>query len=217
MRQSWKESAILREMNHINIVKLLHTEGHYLYMEVVEDSDLIEWCQTQSYMTLDVIKKIALQMMRALLYLKDMGVIHRDIKPDNIMINHTTHFIKLVDFGLACWEDDVVGLAGTVRYMAPECFDRGEFSSESDLYSAAMTMYAVAARRMPLDKTSDLIVPEIRSKTFDYRKALKKARERLGRLYLSTDFEAWFKECTHIDVWKRFNVEQSIRHPFLAS
>lgn len=217
IRQSWKEGAILREMDHINIVKLLYAEDHYLYMEMVEDTDLIGWCQLQSYMTLGVIRKIAFQLMQALLYLKDIGVIHRDIKPDNIMINHTTHFIKLVDFGLACWESDDKGLAGTVRYMAPECFENCEFSSESDLYSAAMTIYAVAARRMPLGKSSSSIVLLIRRNAFDYKKAINKSRRHLNDLYVNEAFGEWFKGCTLINVSKRFSVEQSMRHTFFAS
>src|SRR3989304_1805582 len=104
--QTIHEGRVLAKLRHPNIVRLIDSNDKYIIMEHVMGCDLVEWVVEESFdVSLTIIKQIAFQLFQALKYLKETHVIHRDIKPDNIMIDPRTYFIKLVDFGLACFEE----------------------------------------------------------------------------------------------------------------
>lgn len=218
--QSKREGDILSRLDHVNIVKMLYTQGPHIYMEFVPDTDIIEWIETRFVHTIipmKIIKCIAYQLMQVLIYLKEQRVVHRDIKPDNIMIDHKSHFIKVVDFGLACLETDTVKFGGTLRYMAPECISEHTFSFKSDLYSAAFTIYAIALQRIPLRSYSTEILTNLMMHAiFNYEMELKKAMHKIIKVRGSTEFRNWFKLCSLPNPSKRIDVQAASEHPFLA-
>ena len=94
------------------------------------------------------------QMLHAFARAHSEGVIHRDIKPRNIMITQAGQ-VKVTDFGLAKLRRDdggstvTQGMAGTIRYMSPEQVQGGTIDPRSDLYSLGMTMYEMLAGKLP--------------------------------------------------------------------
>lgn len=98
--------------------------------------------------------------MSALLYChEEVQVIHRDIKPDNIMLDHKGQAI-LVDFGVAALfeEDDIIkGTAGSMRYFSPEIVQTGDkkvFGTKTDVWAFGVTLFQLATNRFPFNASS---------------------------------------------------------------
>lgn len=101
----------------------------------------------------DVAKQVDLlvQMLMALAYLHRRGVIHRDVKPTNVLVDSAGQ-VQVLDFGLAAQMDSQVEApGGTVAYMAPELLDEGAPSVVSDLYAVGVIAYELFAGRHPFD------------------------------------------------------------------
>ena len=95
------------------------------------------------------IKSVFRQLVSVLQYLHLLGIIHRDIKPDNILLikDEQTWKAKITDFGvstiLARPEDLAFSLSGSFQYMAPECFkeEKGGYGCKVDIWAAGITLY----------------------------------------------------------------------------
>jgi hypothetical protein len=149
------EIETLRKLRHPHVVRLLgfgEQDGHPFYaMELVEgsslDSELLrgrrfDWRETTG---------IGIQVCRALHHAHQRGVIHRDIKPGNLLLDGEGR-VKLSDFGIARLFGGVRithpgGVLGTAEYMAPEQAEGRPADARSDLYSLGAVLYALLAGR----------------------------------------------------------------------
>src|SRR5256885_3993655 len=106
---------------------------HFLTMEFVTGEDLARRPRPELSERIDA---LAVRCLRALDYIHSRGLLHNDIKPQNIMI-HPPFQVKLLDFGLAGSQAESVqpGLSGTLHYIAPERFGDRSIDGRSDLYS----------------------------------------------------------------------------------
>lgn len=128
----------------------------FIVMEFVDGwtlADVIEKGPVDSIKARPVLE----QMLEAFARAHGGGVIHRDIKPRNIMLTQTGK-VKVTDFGLAKLRQDdgggstvTQGMAGTARYMSPEQIQGTKIDHRSDLYSLGMTMYEMLAGQLPFD------------------------------------------------------------------
>jgi serine/threonine protein kinase len=144
MRHEAKAAA---RVSHPNLV-VLHDMGEdeeaglYLVFEYVEGPTLKQRLEKGPLKTVDV-ARLARELGQALRFAHDAGVLHRDVKPDNVILSITG--AKLVDFGIARVPDSTLthqgGLLGTPAYSAPETFRAGTFSPQSDQFSLAATIY----------------------------------------------------------------------------
>jgi serine/threonine protein kinase len=169
-----REAQLLAQLNHPNVVRVLDFEDHptrpYLVMEFVEGftaADLIEQSQRVSpARALEIVIDVAAGLEAAW----KLGIIHRDVKPANVLVTRTAGS-KLVDFELAaCARSDVappdrtVGCgAGTVGYMSPEAIGRAPVDHRSDIYSLGATLFHLAAGRLPFtgDSQYEIIFKQI--------------------------------------------------------
>jgi tRNA A-37 threonylcarbamoyl transferase component Bud32 len=140
----WAEAQLLASLQHPNIVTIFDIvrERGWLVMELMQ-ANLRDRLQGRQ-MDLRSLKTALAHCLRALKYLHSRGVIHGDIKPSNLMIDHRKR-VKLGDFGLArrVSDDDGSLLKGTAKYIAPEVVsdDFGEVGPQSDLYSLGFSCY----------------------------------------------------------------------------
>lgn len=166
-----REIRIHSDLNHPNIVKAVDhfmTESGqaFFFMELLDGITL------QRFMNADSDQKISLeercsilgQLLDALEYAHDMKVIHRDLKPDNIMLTRQAGAwrVKVLDFGLAKIQDDLQKLTstgvllGTPEYMSPEHCSGREPDGRSDLYSYAVVAYQLLSGALPYEAETDI-------------------------------------------------------------
>jgi serine/threonine-protein kinase len=140
----WTEAQLLASLQHPNIVTIFDIvrDRGWLVMELMQ-ANLRDRLQGRQ-MDLKSLKTTLAHCLRALKYLHSRGVLHGDLKPSNLMIDHRKR-VKLGDFGLARRVSDEDGslLKGTAKYIAPEVVsdDFGEVGPQSDLYSLGFSCY----------------------------------------------------------------------------
>jgi eukaryotic-like serine/threonine-protein kinase len=157
------EIETLRKLRHPNIVRLFGfgEQDAYLFyaMELVDGSSLEQELRQGRRFDWREVTRIGIELCRALRHAHDRGVIHRDIKPGNVLLAGDGQ-VKLSDFGIArlFGNSRLTGIGnvlGTAEYMAPEQAEGRPVDVRADLYSLAALMYALLARR-PLFKTKSL-------------------------------------------------------------
>ncbi len=129
---------------------------YYLTMEYVEGISLRELIDTRNRLGTEATLAIASQLAQSLAAAHEQGVIHRDIKPQNLLVDSTGN-LKVMDFGVARLAERPSGLTetgmviGTPAYMSPEQMLGEEFDHRCDLYAAGVVMYECLTGRLPFD------------------------------------------------------------------
>lgn len=144
------EFKLVQSLQHPYVIKyhdLIHQDNvHYLVMEYFDalTLDRLALCLNQ-----DDLWTITEQLLEVLTYLHSKNIVHSDIKPDNILFDGKQ--IKLIDFGLSNYNDQIGTMCGTLDYMAPEQILREEqFDSRPrDLWSAGVTLYELWTQQLP--------------------------------------------------------------------
>jgi serine/threonine protein kinase len=152
-------------VNHPNVVKVLHfgrDHGQfYLAMELVEKGSLDDLMAIQKRIAEAQVLEVGTQIAMGLGAALELDLIHRDIKPGNILFKDA-HTAKLVDFGLAIVMDEEASVRGeiwgTPYYIAPEKLDNQPEDFRSDIYSLGGTMFHALAGRPPYEADSPSMV-----------------------------------------------------------
>lgn len=144
-----REAETAASLKHKNIVSIIDS-GHadnvaYIAMEYIRGKALKEYSQPKALLPRALIIDLIAQCADALDYAHNQGVIHRDVKPANILYNHADACAKLGDFGIAHIANSTQTLAGsflgTPLYMSPEQLSGSEVDARSDIFSLGATLY----------------------------------------------------------------------------
>ncbi|MBI4862609.1 MAG: serine/threonine protein kinase, partial [Candidatus Riflebacteria bacterium] len=150
-----REIRVLAGLSHPNIVRVFDCgefDGCPFYsMEIVEGGDLETRIRNGGALPLDETLRLLQQAAEALAYLHQRGLVHRDVKPANMMLDRTG-VLKLTDFGLA---RTVTGtlittegqIIGTPRYMAPEVLRGHDAAAPQDVYALALSAHEILSGR----------------------------------------------------------------------
>ena len=157
-----REAAVLANLNHPNIVSVIDRgcegETYFIVMEYVEGETLKDRLFREGKLAPEQVLQIGDQVLAGLEYAHRLGVVHRDIKPGNIMINREEK-VKIADFGLAHLAKAQGGLdvtrdhhtMGTLRYMAPEQLSSAKnIDQHTDIYSFGVCLYELLTGKLPL-------------------------------------------------------------------
>jgi len=176
--QFHQEATILAQLEHPNLVGVtdfFEEDGNaFLVMKFVEGENLAEHIERVGMLSETMVLTLAVQLLDALSYCHGKGVIHRDIKPQNIIIRPSGQAV-LVDFGLSkLWNPGdprtktVMRGMGTPEYAPPEQYDAnlGHTDQRSDIYSLGATLYHALAGKAPPTATLRIANPESFSKAW---------------------------------------------------
>ena len=164
-----REARAAASITHENVVAVHQVEksgAHglpYLVMQLISGESLEQRLTREKTMSLREVVRIGMQVANGLAAAYAQGLIHRDIKPGNILLEHSNDSVKLTDFGLARATEDVkltrTGfVSGTPMYMAPEQAMGEEPDHRSDLFSLGAVMYEMAAGQPPFTGNSALAI-----------------------------------------------------------
>ena len=161
-----REAEAASKMTHHNIVNLLDVgmdgENRYLVMEYVQGKTLKAVIQERGKLSAPLACQIAIRILSALEHAHRNGIVHRDIKPQNILVHEDGH-IKVADFGIARIADSATlthgdNVMGSVHYFSPEQA-RGEgATAASDIYSTGIVLYEMLTGRVPYDGDNPVAV-----------------------------------------------------------
>ena len=156
-----REALIVMQLNHEHIMGLhtLEVEKNkmFLVMEYIEGCTLGDILEENPQLALSAVVDIANCCAQAMDYAHERGVLHKDLKPDNIMLT-TDSIIKIIDFGTALTDEDDKEegvVEGTPTYMSPEQICALDLDARTDVYSLAMVLYEclMGAPAYPYDVT----------------------------------------------------------------
>ena len=160
-RTEAQSAAGLEHPNIVNIYDVGSENGmHYIVMEYVEGITLKTYIEKKGQLTFKETVSIAIQVARGFEAAHNKGIIHRDIKPQNIIIS-TEGKVKVTDFGIArAASSNTISadVMGSVHYASPEQARNGFVDGKSDIYSLGIVMYEMVTGRVPFDGDTTVAV-----------------------------------------------------------
>lgn len=156
-RRFYQEAETAGQLSHPNIVTIYDVgEEHdlaYIAMDYVSGSSLADFTDPDKLLPLPEVFDVGIQIARALDYAHSHKVVHRDVKPANIIYDRDSGHLKVMDFGIACLTDNSKTRTGTVLgspfYMSPEQVAGNRVDGRSDLYSLGVTLYQLLSGQLP--------------------------------------------------------------------
>ncbi len=155
------EAALVGQLHHPNVVEILDavadTDAPYLVMEYVPGVTLRRYCRADQLLPLAQIVEVGFKCAMALGYCFRRGLIHRDVKPANLLVTldgDRVRDVKVTDFGSVfnfATEQTQVYRVGSLAYMSPEQLDGATLDCRADIYSLGAVLYHLVAGRPPFD------------------------------------------------------------------
>ena len=159
-RMFLNEASLAGKLLHPHIVSIFDAvvdeDMSYIVMEYVEGGTLEKFCKPENLLGVSEVAEIIFKCVRALAFANTEGLIHRDVKPGNILHKSGTD-IKLADFGAALnvvSNKTQVAAVGSPLYMAPEIITGAKATLQSDIYAVGMVMYMMLAGRTPFEASN---------------------------------------------------------------
>ena len=164
-RRFHDESQAVAQLSHANIVSVYdvstNPDREYIVMELIDGITLKQYMERRGRMDWREAMHFITQIMRGLSHAHSRGIIHRDIKPQNIMVLRDGS-VKVADFGIACLANQGQTLTqealGSVHYISPEQARGDRIDARSDIYSAGVVLYEMLTGRLPFEGDSAVSV-----------------------------------------------------------
>jgi len=214
------EIELLRSISHPNIVQLYETMEDpttiYLILEYVKGMDLFDISDILGTLRPASVVALLTPLLSAISYLHSRGIVHHDIKPENIIIDYSQNTLKLTDFGSARPVTSSNAVCGTLNYMAPEVLlnmrgARNVCDKAVDVWSIGVLTYLLISGVHPFDsgKSHENILNRIIAGKFDFKS---------GTVWNNVPKECkdFIKRCLVIDPKKRATVTELQKHLWIV-
>lgn len=223
-----RELSILRKLHHPNIVSLKgfyeDAENYYIIMELVPGGDLMGFVEEFGRVGEEATRVITKQILEGINYVHQLGISHRDLKPDNILIMQDEPIlVKITDFGLAKFSDNLTVMktfCGTLAYLAPEVITgkyglsqasqaNSDYSSLVDIWSLGCLVYVLLTALVPFPGNSHQKM-FARIKKGEYQKAP------LDTFKVSKECQDFLRCCLQVNPENRFTAAEALKHKWLC-
>jgi serine/threonine protein kinase len=215
-----REIQILKTMSgHPNVVKLHEMfedpDNYYMVFEYLPEGDIASKMQTEYFDYEENLKKIFLKILKGLQYIHERSVVHRDIKQDNILLNHQME-PKIADFGISSIYNSMKPIkdtGGTPIYLAPEVIrSKGEVCLNTDVWSTGIMFFMIAYDSIPFESENlQELYYKILHKDFIIEEELK------NDFQFSFEFENLLSNMLIKNPNLRYSVSDCIKHPWFFS
>ncbi|QLL30963.1 hypothetical protein HG536_0A07780 [Torulaspora globosa] len=221
-----RELDVLRKLNHPRVVRLKgfyeDEEFYYLLMEFVSGGDLMDFVAAHGSVGEDAGREITRQVLEGVKYIHSQGISHRDLKPDNILIEQDDPvLVKITDFGLAKVQGNgtfMKTFCGTLAYVAPEVIAgksgaeenevRNEYSSLVDMWSMGCLVYVILTGHLPFSgSTQEQLYKQIKKGSY-HEGPLRDFR-------ISEEAKDFIDSLLQVDPNARPTAEKALQHPWI--
>ena len=212
-RRILREAAILNLVHHPNIVRLYDlyiTEEYYcMVFEYVDGAQMLDFIINQGKMKESQAQKFFSQLLSAVSYCHENGIVHRDLKIENVLIDSEGN-IKLVDFGLSNFfdpNDKLRTFCGSLYFAAPELL-RGIYYTgpEIDIWSLGIILYVLVCGKVPFDdKSLTALHEKIKSGKFELSDKLTSKCQNL------------LQSMIEVDPKRRSRMDEILKHPWVQA
>ena len=170
-----REAQAAAQLQHENVVAIhsIHPLGDrpYIVQQFVDGESLQKRIDRVGQLPREEVQSLAIQLAKGLAAAHRCGLVHRDLKPDNILIENETGIVRIADFGLVKRQGSeqmtqVGVIAGTPAYMSPEQTRGESLDARSDLFSLGLVLYRAASGKQPFEGDDPYVVmDQIRTRT----------------------------------------------------
>mmetsp|Transcript_16369 Transcript_16369/g.27024 ORF Transcript_16369/g.27024 Transcript_16369/m.27024 type:complete len:714 (-) Transcript_16369:135-2276(-) len=213
------EIAILRLASHpfiVSMKKVFETKKNiYIVMEWLEHGDLFKTIVNQKFFAEDAARHVIQQLCSAIRYCHLRGIVHKDIKPENILVeNLDGDYIRIfvTDFGLSQFAkpaEEMKDAAGSVAYMAPEMIDSDTFTKSVDVWGIGVITFVLLSGSLPFyDKDEIKLMDKIVEAPVEFKQSRWKG--------VSEKAKDFVTKMLAKDPKKRLNISEAMAHPWLA-
>ncbi|EDV20975.1 uncharacterized protein TRIADDRAFT_31065, partial [Trichoplax adhaerens] len=214
-----REVRICRKLNHANIVRFYElTQGDNSYcmiFELVTNGELFQHISKRKIYTESDASIYFRQILKAVNHCHQNNIIHRDIKPKNLMISCSNgeETVKLIDFGLAIEVHPEIqewhGFAGTLKYLSPEMIQNQPYGKPIDLWGCGAVLYALLVGYPPYwDDDIEVLFEDIIRGSISYRYH--------GWASISIEAKELVKKLLTVNMRTRLTAMQALQHPFIS-
>ncbi|KAL7427659.1 hypothetical protein ACHAXH_002292 [Discostella pseudostelligera] len=219
--QFYTEIKTLRSLRHPNIIQLydvfITQDKIYIIMEFMSGGELFDYVVQKGTLTEEEASRIVRKVTSALVYMHSRNVIHRDMKPENLLLAHkprSSHDIevKIIDFGLSKILSDspiASSFLGTRGYLAPEMIQRRDYTKSVDAWALGVIIFVLLCGCLPFDDDCHSMPnsPALREKfTLRFPRWAKD---------LSSSAKDLLNHLLVVDSRKRYTAEQAMNHPWV--
>lgn len=219
MKTGKQEIEIMRELCHPHIVQLFadyeDTDHVYLVMEFCKGGRLIDFVAHQSVFTESDAAHLMGQVFSATKYIHDNGIIHRDMKPDNMLLDSwapiRSNTLKLIDFGLSCRcapGQVVRASVGTPEFVSPQAID-GRYDTQADMWSCGVSMFLLLCGYVPFSGSQGTIFNAVRRGNFAF--ATEEWRD------ISDGAKGLIRALLKMNPHERCTAEQALNHMWVQA
>jgi len=213
----YQEVTILKKLNHDNIMKIVDfyegSNAFYIVLENLKGGTLYDKIKVKNGCSEKNSRDVSFAILMALKYLHDQNIVHRDIKPTNILLSAKTGLtaVKIADFGFSSYCDglNLTSFYGTPHYVAPEILNRIPYGKPCDMWSFGVLLYQLICGTLPFYSDQQIELYSIICKgNFSFNS--------IDWSDISRDAKSLIKGLLTVDQSRRLTIDQAISHPWFS-